>query len=89
MEDRERRGRVSGNETLACFAVSGRHSASGGFVKKLVCETLLEAGLFFGPACSESGWREGGADGEGNEKGKEEEDRAAEHREQAGRSGPL
>lgn len=68
MEDR--RGGVSGSETLACFAVSGRHSASGGFVKKLVCETLLEAGFAPGSfppwACSESGRREGGADGEGN-----------------------
>lgn len=61
MEDR--RGGVSGNETLACFAVSGRHSASGGFVKNFVCETLLEAGFAsssFPPwACSERGWREG------------------------------
>lgn len=57
MEDR--RGGVSGNETLACFAVSARHSASGGFVKKFVCETLLEAGFASGssPPSLEGGGR--------------------------------
>lgn len=38
-------GRVSGNETLACFVVSGRRTASGGFVQSLLAKLCRRLGL--------------------------------------------
>ena len=77
---------MSGNEILACFVVSGRSTASGGFVKKFACKTLLRAGfgLSSSPRGSLTEWVEGrGGGGGGGGGGKAKKRRRGEQRKES------
>lgn len=65
---------MSGNETLACFVVSGRRTASGGFVKSLPAKLCWRLGLVWAAPPGVRSARErdgGGGGGGGGGKGRE------------------